>query len=40
MKALTVLKVLKNRGVPEKDRGLTGPMVIKEYWRLLMSKAE
>ena len=29
--ASTVLKALKKRGVPEKERGLTGPMVINEY---------
>jgi RNA polymerase sigma-70 factor (ECF subfamily) len=38
--ASAVLKALKNSGVPANDRGLTGPIVMKEYWRLLVSKAE
>lgn len=36
----TVFKALKNSGVPAKDSGLTGPMVINEYCLLAMSKAE
>lgn len=39
-KASTVLKTFKNSGLPENESGLTGPMVIKEYCRLLASKAE
>ncbi len=39
-KASTVLKALRNNGLPEKDRGLTGPMVMKEYCRLFISNAE
>ena len=39
-KASTLLKALRNSGVPENDSGLSGPMVMKEYWRLAMSKAE
>jgi hypothetical protein len=38
--ASTVLKTLRKRGLPEKESGLTGPMVMNEYWRLLVSKAE
>ena len=38
--ASTVLNALRNNGLPEKDRGLTGPIVIKEYWRLATSNAE
>lgn len=39
-KSSGLLNALKNRGLPENDRGLTGPMVMKEYWRLLASKDE
>lgn len=38
--ASTVLKALKKSGLPENDNGLTGPMVMNEYWRLFASKAE
>jgi hypothetical protein len=40
MKASTVLKTLRKSGVPEKERGLTGPMVMNEYCRLFVSNAE
>src|SRR4030067_43295 len=36
----TVLNALKKRGVPAKDRGETGPIVIKEYSRLAISNDE
>jgi hypothetical protein len=39
-KASTLLNALKNRGVPAKDRGLTGPIVINEYCLLATSNAE
>lgn len=39
-KASTVLNALKNKGVPAKDNGLTGPIVINEYCLLDMSNAE
>ena len=35
-----VLKALKKRGVPAKESGDTGPMVMKEYSREAMSKDE
>ena len=35
-----LLNTFRNSGVPEKDSGLTGPIVIKEYCRLCASKAE
>jgi hypothetical protein len=38
--ASTVLKAFRNKGLPENDSGLTGPMVMNEYWRLFASKAE
>jgi hypothetical protein len=39
-KSDTELKALKKRGLPEKERGLTGPVVMKEYCRPRTSKAE
>ena len=39
-KVSTSLKAFRKSGVPENESGLTGPMVMKEYSRLLMSKAE
>lgn len=39
-KLSTVLKALRKSGLPENESGLTGPIVIKEYWRLLASNAE
>ena len=34
-----ILNAVKNKGVPEKDNGETGPIVIKEYCREDISKA-
>lgn len=38
--ACALLKALKKRGLPANESGLTGPVVINEYWRLRASKAE
>ena len=38
--ASTMLKAFKKRGLAENDSGLTGPIVMKEYSRLWVSKAE
>ena len=35
-----MLKALKNQGPPEKEGGLTGPTVMKEYWRRPSDTAE
>jgi hypothetical protein len=40
VKSPTLLKALRNRGVPEKDNGDTGPTVINEYSLENTSKAD
>ena len=37
VKACTVLKTFRNKGVPANESGLTGPIVIKLYWREAVS---